>query len=337
MKALVYTGTCQSEIREVDLPVPGDNQVIVDLAFCGICGSDMHAWHGHDERRVPPLVLGHEAVGVVRSGPLAGKRVAINPLMICGTCEFCQSGAEHLCASRELIGMRVPGALAQQLVINADNLSVIPDHLPFHEAALAEPLACSVHAVQLACDLANLDNRSKNKECMIVILGGGAIGLLSALVFEAYGYGNIWIAETNPLRRAMLEDAGNMRAYDPLAPAGAETGPALGHADILLDAVGSGATRASASQLVRPGGVMVHIGLQNNDEGLDTRRITLQEITFKGTYCYRNDDFSEALSLLANGSISGKGWAEIRPLDAGAAAFVDIDQGKAPPKIILEI
>ena len=101
MKALVYTGTQMSEIRDVDVPVVGDNQVLVDLAFCGICGSDMHAWHGHDERRVPPLVLGHEAVGIVLTGPLAGKRVAINPLMTCGGCDFCNSGDEHLCASRE--------------------------------------------------------------------------------------------------------------------------------------------------------------------------------------------------------------------------------------------
>ena len=115
MKALVYTGTQMSEIRDVDVPVVGDNQVLVDLAFCGICGSDMHAWHGHDERRVPPLVLGHEAVGIVLTGPLAGKRVAINPLMTCGDCDFCSSGDEHLCASRELIGMRVPGAFAEKL------------------------------------------------------------------------------------------------------------------------------------------------------------------------------------------------------------------------------
>lgn len=74
MKALVYTGTMRSEIRDVPLAVPGPGQVVVDLAFCGLCGSDMHAWHGHDERRVPPLVLGHEAVGVVRDGALAGKK-----------------------------------------------------------------------------------------------------------------------------------------------------------------------------------------------------------------------------------------------------------------------
>ena len=194
MKALVYTGTQMSEIRDVDVPVAGDNQVLVDLAFCGICGSDMHAWHGHDERRVPPLVLGHEAVGIVQTGALAGKRVAINPLMTCGDCDCCNRGDEHLCPSRELIGMRVPGAFAEKLAIDSGNLTVIDDDLPFAEAALAEPLACSVHAVRLARQLAG-----DHRDAAIVVLGGGAIGLLAALVFEAYGYSDIQIAEPNAL------------------------------------------------------------------------------------------------------------------------------------------
>ena len=101
MKALVYTGTQMSEIQNLDQPVAGEGQVLVDIAYCGICGSDMHAWHGQDERRIPPLVLGHEAVGTVRDGDLAGNRVAINPLMVCGACHFCIDGNEHLCENRE--------------------------------------------------------------------------------------------------------------------------------------------------------------------------------------------------------------------------------------------
>ncbi len=334
MKALVYTGTQLSEIRDVELPIAGPGQVLVDLAFCGICGSDMHAWHGHDERRVPPLVLGHEAVGIVQvnnfannpASNLAGKRVAINPLMTCGICDVCTSGDEHLCAKRELIGMRVPGAFAEKLVIDAGNLTVIDDGLSFAEAALAEPLACSVHAVRLACQLGG-----NNLDAGIIVLGGGAIGLLTALVFEAYGYKDIWIAETNPHRRKVLENSGAMRAYDPLHEA-----PGARQIDIVVDAVGSGATRHAASMMVRPGGVIVHIGLQDNEAGLDTRRITLQEIKFQGTYCYRKDDFAEALALLTSGKIRGKGWAEIRPLDDGARSFIDIHEGKAPPKIILQ-
>ena len=96
-----------------------------------------------------------------------------------------------------------------------------------------------------------------------------------------------------------------------------------------------GATRAAASAMARPGGVIVHVGLQDNEPGLDTCRLTLQEIGFFGAYCYRHQDFATALGLLTGGKVTGEGWTEIRPLDDGKQAFIDIDQGRAPPKIIL--
>jgi len=326
VKALVYTGVQQAEIRDVPLPEPGAGQVVVDLAFCGLCGSDMHAWHGHDERRVPPLVLGHEAVGVVEDGRLKGQRVAINPLMTCGACPACLNGREHLCPKRELIGMRVPGAFADKVAIAERNLSPIPDHLSFRAAALAEPLACSVHGVRLA-----LEDAAHDPASSVVILGGGAIGLLAAFVFRHEGFEHVRIAETSPHRRALLEELGLATTYDPR-----EETPPPDSADIIYDAVGSKLTRAAASYLARPGGTIVHIGLQDMEGGLDTRKLTLQEIRFRGTYCYQERDFAGALDLLARGIVSGDGWAEIRPLDEGAGAFMDVHNGTAPPKIILE-
>ena len=324
MKALVYTGTNASEVCDVEAPVATDGQSIVDLSFCGICGSDMHAWHGHDERRIPPLVLGHEAVGVALTGPLAGTRVAINPLMSCHDCDACDSGNHHLCASRELIGMRYPGAFAEQVMVPDGNLTPLADHLSFSEAALAEPTAVAVRVVEIAAQAGvAADSR-------IIILGGGAIGVLVAQVLAARGFAAPQIAETNALRRGMLDGIGLAGSYDPLA----ET-PADGSVDLVIDCVGMGATRAAASAMVRPGGVIVHVGLQDNEAGLDTRRITLQEIAFIGAYCYRHEDFAAALALLTEGKVTGAGWTEIRPLDEGAEAFIDIDQGRAPPKIIL--
>jgi 2-desacetyl-2-hydroxyethyl bacteriochlorophyllide A dehydrogenase len=326
VKALVYTGVQRSEIQDVELTQPEADQVVVDLAFCGLCGSDMHAWHGHDERRVPPLVLGHEAVGVVEDGHLKGKRVAINPLMTCGRCPACLGKREHLCPHRELIGMRVPGAFAEKVVIAERNLTLLPDHLSFREAALAEPLACSVHGVRLALEGATFD-----PDAEVVILGGGAIGLLAAFVFRHEGFANIRIAETSPHRRQLLEDLGLASTYDPR-----ETAPAASSIDIVYDAVGSKITREASSDLARPGGTIVHIGLQDNEGGLDTRKLTLQEIRFRGTYCYQEADFATAIDLLARGIVSGEDWAEIRPLDDGAGAFIDVHNGTAPPKIILE-
>ncbi len=326
MKALVYSGTMQSEIREMALADIGAGEVIVDVHQCGICGSDMHAWHGLDERRIPPLILGHEAVGTARSGHFAGQRVVINPLMSCDDCYFCQSGAEHLCASRELIGMRVAGAFAEQVVVKEANLTVISDNLSDSNAALVEPLACAVNAAQLA--IAHIPDSTAN----VHVLGGGAIGLLAAMVFSARGYTNINIAETNALRRNILTEIGDFNVYDPVAGLSDE-----GQIDIVLDAVGSGLTRAAASAMVRAGGVISHIGLQDNESGLDTRRITLQQIHFTGSYCYSRSDFADAVQLLEKGLITGKGWAEVRGLEAGVQSFMDIHEGKAPPKIILNI
>ena len=285
MKALVYTGDMQTEYRDEPDPVAEPGQTIVDLAFCGICGSDMHAWHGLDKRRVPPLILGHEAVGVARGGKFAGQRVAINPLMTCRQCDACSSGNEHLCPDRELIGMRVPGAFAEAVAISESNLYPLPENLAFEEAALAEPLAVCVHAAKLG--LARITSHTSSA----VVLGGGAIGLLTALVLRIYGVSDISIAETNELRRKMLNKVTDARSYDPLG----ESPP--GMAELVMDCVGSGITRKSASHLAKPGGTVVHVGLQNNQAGLDTRRLTLQEIAFIGTYCYTDADFAEAFRL----------------------------------------
>lgn len=327
MKGLVYTGTMETEFRDVPEPKRGEDQVIVDLSFCGICGSDMHAWHGHDARRVPPLVLGHEATGIALNGHYEGKRVAINPLMTCGVCYQCRNGMEHLCSSRELIGMRVPGAFAERVSILERNLFEIPDYLSLEAASLSEPLACAVHAVRLATD--RLGPKSLAEP--VVVLGGGAIGLLSAKVLSHYGARAIWLAETNDTRAKILSDTTDAKIFNPASG----EGPEIHSASIVVDAVGIGATRAAASRLVRSGGVIVHVGLQDNSEGLDTRRITLQEISFLGSYCYTRKDFREALNMLANGIVKPEGWAEMRPLSKGGSGFTDIHNGCAAPKIIL--
>ena len=325
MKALVYTDTMATEIRDEPEPVALEGEVVVDLSHCGICGSDMHAWHGHDARRIPPLILGHEAVGIARDGKYKGQRVALNPLMTCGTCEFCTSGNEHLCPSRELIGMRVPGAFAEAVAIREANIYPLPDHLSFDEAALAEPLAVCVHAAKLG--MANV----RTKTPSAIVLGGGAIGLLTALVLAHYGVKDLQIAETNALRREMLADVTPAKPYDPINESPDS------RVDLIIDCVGSGITRKSSGDLVKPGGAIIHVGLQDSAEGLDTRFITLQEVAFVGSYCYTNGDFAEALALLANGDISRQGWSEIRPLSEGGAGFQDIHDGRAVPKIILEI
>lgn len=323
MKALVYTGVQQMEFRDVPDPEPADGDALVTVDHVGICGSDMHAWAGHDERRPAPLILGHEAAGLTAEGV----RVTVNPLVTCGTCRDCRDGRENLCATRQIISMPPrEGAFAEQLAIPRGNLIAVPDHVPTEVAALTEPLACGWHAVRLATRI--LDRPLEEARCLV--LGGGAIGLGAALALAARGVPEIHIAEPGAARRAMLIVAGDFRVFDPSV----ESGP--DGVDLVVDGVGFEATRAAACRAVRPGGVIAHIGLGSAEGGLDVRRMTLQEITLFGTYTYTMADFRETAAAIFDGRLGALDWVEMRPLSEGARAFDDIAAGRvAAPKLIL--
>lgn len=326
MKALVYHGpkTLLMEQR-AELEDTAD-EVVVDLALCGICGSDMHAFLGHDSRRPAPLILGHEAAGVVRS---TGKRVTINPLQACGTCDACSRGQQHICPTRALASMPPrEGAFAGSILARPENLVEIPDEIPFDKAALAEPLACGWHAIEIG--KSRIDRALA--ETTSTVLGGGAIGFGSALALAAHGARDIWIAETNPIRQKTIENAGDFKVYDPTKSAG----PGENSSQLVIDAVGIDPTRVSASALVRPGGAIVHIGLGDGAAGLDIRRLTLQEISFSGSYTYTPQEFRDTAQAIFEGRMGALDWMEIRPLEQGQSAFDDILAGKvAAPKIIL--
>lgn len=329
MKALVYTGTETLTIREMPDPTPAEGEVVVRVDAVGICGSDMHAYLGHDERRPAPLILGHEAAGIVTSGPRDGERVTINPLVTCGMCEPCTQGRANLCPDRQIISMPPrEGAFAEQVAIPERNVVPVPDDVPDEKAALAEPIACGWHAVSLAERA--LYRPLASARCLV--LGGGAIGLGAGLVLASRGATQIWIADTNAERRAMVAQAGDFRVFDPVTG----PGPEPGSVDLVVDAVGVTVTRAAATKAVCPGGVVVHIGLGQATGGLDIRRMTLQEITFIGTYTYTPADFRETAMAIFSGRLGPLDWMEERRLEDGQQAFADIRAGQvAAPKIIL--
>lgn len=329
MKALVYTKPNTIELRDVSEPAPLSGEVLVHVDAVGICGSDMHAYHGYDARRPAPLVLGHEAAGRVTSGPNKGLRVAVNPLVTCGNCGYCTDGRAHLCSSRQIISMPPrPGAFAEILRIPERNLVPIPSGLDVTKAALTEPLAVSYHAVNHGARF--LPHPLAASDC--AVLGGGAIGLGSALVLAMHGARSIHIGEPNEARRKAAGLAGPFRCY---APDTADE-PPDSSVDLVIDAVGAAATRAAASRMVKPGGVIVHVGLLPGSEGLDIRKVTLQEIIFTGTYCYTPQDFRETLDAMGSGKLGTLDWFEERSLADGAQAFRDLDAGVTPAaKIVL--
>lgn len=330
MRALVYAGPHALELRDIPIPVPAESEALVRVEAVGICGSDMHAYHGYDARRPAPLVLGHEAAGRIAAGPREGQRVTVNPLVTCGTCSACESGRSHLCGNRQILSMPPrQGAFAEYVCVPETNLVSIPDDLSMTKAALAEPLAVSYHAVNQGARL--LGRPLSGADCLV--LGGGAIGLGAALVLAMQGARSLKLAEPNAQRRATIATIlPNIGCYDPSAAGN----PALASADLILDAVGSRATRSDASTLARPGGVIVHIGLLPGEEGFDVRRITLQEIVVTGSYCYTGQEFRDIVDALSSGRLGGLDWAEERTLADGGAAFADIDALRVgAPKIVL--
>ena len=329
MKALVYTDTQEMTYRDEPQPNPREGDVILQVAAAAICGSDMHAYHGHDERRVPPLILGHEVCGTVLDGKHAGKRMVINPLMTCGECLDCLTGRSNLCTKRELIGMYLQGAFAEQVAIEERNLLEIPEDMNPVSAALTEPTATALHAIALVERIAY----RPLSEMRCLVLGGGAIGLLAALILKAKGCALIDLAETNALRRKSIEAQHCADVYDPLA----DPAPHSGEYDVVLDCVGSGATRQSSCEAVRPGGIISHVGLQNSDAGFDSRRITLQEITFLGNYCYTTADMKASIDMLYQQRLGNLNWVDVRPMSVGGEAFSDLHNGLvAAAKIVLQ-
>lgn len=331
MKALVYTGPRSLALSPQPDPQPRPGEVLIAVESVGICGSDMHAYLGHDDRRPAPLILGHEAAGTIVSGSEIGRRVTINPLVTCSVCAACRVGRNNLCADRQIISMPPrAGAFAEFVSIPPANLITVPDNMPLSKAALAEPLACGWHAVRLAHEAL----RPINLTVQCLVIGGGAIGLASALAMKAKGQCRITIAETNAARHKALRKAGDFHVIDPTTSPDADAN----HFDVVIDAVGYAPTRDLATRAVRPGGVVVHIGLGEGAGGLDIRRMTLQEITFVGTYTYTPDDFRDTTQAMFDGSLGDLDWFEERPLEAGAEAFAEILAGKVQaPKLMLRV
>lgn len=331
MKALVYTQPLEVRLQERPEPELVEGEVVLRIDAVGICGSDMHAYHGHDPRRKPGLVLGHEFCGTVvdSAAPSHGKgvRVTGNPLITCGSCDYCVQGRNNLCSRRTMVGMTRPGAFAQYMSIPAASLVDIPQQMPAHHAALTEPAATALHAINMSLK-AMARPLPENRT---LIIGGGAIGMLAALLLKTYGCRNTVLAEVNPLRRQSAEQHANVVTYDPRSDEVEENG-----FDYVIDAVGSKITRAAALSAIRPGGVVMHIGLQDWASEIDMRKLTLAEITLMGTYTYTTADLRATVRLLHDGAFGDLSWVQCVPLQEGAQAFADLDSGRlASSKVVL--
>lgn len=316
MRALVWHGGTELSLDELPEPAPGQEQVVLDVEVAGICGSDLHAYRGHPGPRVPPLVLGHEAIGSVEGRP---GRFAVFPLVVCGRCAACRRGEENLCAERGLLGLDRQGVFADRVAVREDALVPVPDGVDPRVAVLVEPLAASVSVLRL--DRVEEGDR-------VLVLGGGPIGLLG--VWAALRRGaHVTCVEPLAERRAVAERFG---AHVVLADA-ADVPP--GEADVAIDAVGIEPTWRAGIAGVRAGGRVALVGLGQADGGMPAVDLVRRGITVRGHYAYTRADFADALALLAEAP-PPLDWLTSLPLADGADAFRRlVEEPDAVTKILL--
>lgn len=323
MKALIYEGPRQMQIREAERPVPGEDEVLIRVAYSGICGSELSGYLGHNALRQPPLIFGHEFAGTIeaigyraaRQSPLsAGQRVTANPLVTCGLCSYCLAGRQQLCTSRKLLSAALPGSNAEWVKLPARFVYPLPDHVSFKQGALAEPLACGVRAAELAAP------RPGDRA---LVFGLGPIGLFVIQALQVYGVKTIYAVDLHKERLEMAEELGAKPIDPTVSDVAAEVraGGALG-VEIAVDAVGSGITRRQCAELTAPGGKVVFTGLHEAESALPVNVMIRNEITGFGSFAYSANNFETALRLLAEGKAGfPEEWLTEAPLEEGAVWY----------------
>jgi (R,R)-butanediol dehydrogenase / meso-butanediol dehydrogenase / diacetyl reductase len=293
-------------------PEPGPGEVAVDVAFCGICGSDLHF------RDVPALfpagtVPGHELsgrVGAVGAGVTdwsAGDRVTVLPFAQCGECELCRSGNEQVCphaiANGVGLGTGRPGGYAERVVVDAAMLFALPAVLDERAAALAEPTAVAVHAVAKA-QLTAGDR--------VVVLGAGPIGVITALVLRARGFEDVMLVSRNAARASAAQGLG-------LATIALDDAHAAAGAAAVFECAGTSAAANLALELVGPLGRVILVGIAPDGLTIPATAIVFKEAEIRGALVYRRTEFAEAIAMLADGRV---------PADALISDVVGLDRAE---------
>jgi len=314
-------------MRQVPMPVLQPDEVLIRVAYSGICGSELSGYEGKNSLRKPPLIMGHEfsghieAIGAAVDRPelSVGAAVTANPLMSCRQCRYCLSGKQQLCPKRKLLGAHVPGSNAELVAIRADALFVIPPEMSLATAALAEPAACAIHAAALAMPAPDEQG---------LVVGAGPIGLLVIQALADRGMNRIFCIDLNAERLAMAEKLG--------AVPGTFESLASEPVDVVVDAVGASTTRQGCARVVRSGGRIVWIGLHEPDTSLPVNDFIRREITTRGSFAYTPIDFEDALQALAQERIALEDeWTQIEPLENGTACYEKLLHGAPVSKIWL--
>ena len=342
MKALLLSEPGKLGLADVPLPEVSDEDILVRVRACGICGSDVHGYDGSTGRRIPPLVMGHEAAGVVeRVGASvrefrAGDRVTFDSTVYCGGCDFCRRGQVNLCDKRMVLGVscgdyRRHGAFAEYVAVPARIACRLPDAIPFEHAAVIEALSVAVHAV---------GRRPPVPDETVLVVGCGMIGLLVLQVLRARGARQVIAVEIVPSRRDMAEHAGAQWTLDRNDPRLLDSIRSLTGgrgADVAFEAVGRTETVQMAMRGVRKGGTAVIIGNVTPRVDLPLQELVSREISLLGT-CSSSGEYEQCIDLLASGAVDVAPLISVTaPLEEGPAWFERLHRGGEPlMKVILQ-
>jgi 2-desacetyl-2-hydroxyethyl bacteriochlorophyllide A dehydrogenase len=314
---------------------PGPGQVRIRVSHCGICGTDLHIFHGKMDHRVKmPQIIGHEMSGTVdAAGPgvtewKPGDRVTVRPLDHCGNCPACTAGHSHICMNLKFIGIDSPGAMQALWTVPAHTLHRLPAHLTFEQAALIEPISVACHDVRMG--------ELKAGE-HAVVLGGGPIGLLIGLVAKAVG-AHVVIAEVNAYRIELAKKLG-LEAVDPtsadlVALVTERTGGA--GADVVFEVAGAQPTVDLMTKLPRTRGRIVMVAIHAQPKPVDLFRFFWRELRLIGARVYEPQDFEKAIELAASGVMPlDPVISKIVPLEGLGDAFREMDRGGEVMKILV--
>jgi L-iditol 2-dehydrogenase len=342
MKALVLPEYGRLEIIEMAKPDPAEDELLIRIAACGICGSDVHGYDGSTGRRVPPIVMGHEAAGTVEgvggavSGFRPGDRVTFDSTVSCGKCFFCLRGQVNLCDQREVVGVSTPsfrrmGAFAEYVTVPARIAYHLPDSLPFAHAALIEAVSVAVHAVSLT-PIALEDTA--------VIVGAGMIGLLTLQAARLAGAGAVFVVDVDDSR---LQLARKLGATDTFNPENTHivndllkltTGRG---ADVVLECVGMSATVKLAVDSVRKGGAVTLIGNIAPSVEIGLQSVVTRQVRLQGS-CASSGEYPKCISLMSREAIRVEPLlSAIAPLEDGPMWFQRLHKGeRGLLKIVLQ-
>jgi L-iditol 2-dehydrogenase len=319
MKSLLLTAYNHLEITDMPLPAAGPGEVLVRVEACGICGSDVHGLDGSTGRRVPPIVMGHEAAGTVEAVGegvtrfAKGDRVTFDSTVYCGKCSYCKFGQINLCDNREVIGVsegnyRRHGAFAEYVVIPDRIMYSLPPDFPFEEAAMLEAVSVAMHGVKVSPVIGG--------ETALVI-GAGMIGLLTLQAAKAAGCARVFNSDVDESRLNLARQIG---ADEVLHCSGAELLAEIKHltngqgVDIALEAVGLNQTVASAIDCARKGGTVTLIGNVSPEVTLPLQKVVVKQLKLQGS-CASSGEYPEAIELIAAGKI------KVKPLITAVASL----------------